>query len=142
MGLIDARGGSIPRNLEALFPDAFNVDTWNLAALSSITRSYTIGVGDFRVRQDSKKIAAWAQDDWQISSRLTLNVGVRYDLGLGMFANDISFPPFQEAGRPDDKNNVQPRLGFAYTLNSRTVIRGGTGVAFGDAPRAYQGSAT
>jgi len=141
MGLIDARGGPIPRNLEALFPDAFDVDTWNLAALSSITRSYTIGVGNFRVRQDSKKIAAWAQDDWQISSRLTLNLGVRYDLGLGMFANDISFPPFQEAGRPDDKNNVQPRLGFAYSVNSRTVIRGGTGIYFGDALGADQGSA-
>jgi hypothetical protein len=49
----------------------FNVDTWNLAALSSITRSYTTGVGNFRVRQDSKKIAAWAQDDRQILDRLT-----------------------------------------------------------------------
>ena len=141
MGLIDARGGPLPANLPALFPDAFNVDTWNLAALSSITRSYTIGVGDFRVMQDSRKIAAWAQDDWQISNRLTLNLGVRYDLGIGMFANDITFPPFQEAGRPDDKNNVQPRVGFAYTLNTRTVIRGGTGVYFGDALGADQGSA-
>ena len=141
MGLIDARGGPIPANLEALFPDAFNVDTWNLAALSRITRSYTIGVGDFHVPFDSKKIAAWAQDDWQISRRLTLNLGVRYDLGIGMFANDISFPPFQEAGRPDDKNNVQPRIGFAYTLNARTVLRGGSGFYYGDALGADQASA-
>jgi hypothetical protein len=140
MGLIDARGGPIPANLEALFPDPFNVDTWNLAALSSITRSYTISTGNYVVPQDSKKIAAWAQDDWQISDRLTLNLGVRYDVGIGMFANDISFPPFQDAGRPDDYNNVQPRLGFAYRLNDRTVVRGGSGLYYGDALSADQGS--
>lgn len=133
MGLIDARGGPRPANLEAIFPDPFNVDTWNLAAISSITRSYTIGVGNFEYPQDSKRIAAWAQDDWQISDRLTLNLGVRYDVGIGIFANDISFPPFQEAGRPDDWNNVQPRLGFAYRLNDQTVLRGGSGIYYGDA---------
>src|SRR5262245_33285618 len=140
MGLIDARGGPIPANLEALFPDPFNVDTWNLAPLSPITRSYTISTGHYVVPQDSQKIAAWAQDDWQIAARLTLNLGVRYDLGLGMFANDISFPPFQDAGRPDDWNNVQPRLGFAWRLNDRTVVRGGTGLYYGDALSADQGS--
>ena len=133
MGLIDARGGPLPANLEALFPVWNNVDTWNLAALSSITRSYTIGVGNFKVPQDTQRIAAWAQDDWQIKGRLTLNLGVRYDVGIGIFANDITFPPFQDAGRPDDWNNVQPRLGFAYRLNDRTVIRGGSGLYYGDA---------
>jgi hypothetical protein len=58
---------------------------------------------------------------------------VRYDVGLNIFANDISFPPFQEAGRPDDWNNWQPRLRFAYRLNDRTVIRGGSGLYYGDA---------
>jgi carboxypeptidase family protein/TonB-dependent receptor-like protein len=135
MGLIDARGGPLPSaaQLQAWFPDAFNVDTWNLAAISPLVRSYTIGVGKFPVDQGSQRVAAWAQDDWQIVDRLTLNLGVRYDVGIGIFANDISFPPFQEAGRPDDLNNVQPRLGFAYRLNDRTVIRGGSGIYYGDA---------
>jgi hypothetical protein len=140
MGVIDARGGPTPANLEALFPDAFNVDTWNLAALSRITRSYTISTGTYDTRQDSQKIGAWAQDDWQITDRLTLNLGVRYDLALGIFANDISFPPFQEAGRPDDYNNVQPRIGFVYRLNDRTVIRGGSGLYYGDAMYSDQSS--
>lgn len=35
-----------------------------------------------------------------------------------------------EAGRPVDKNNVQPRVGFAYQWTDRTVIRGGTGLYF------------
>jgi len=142
MGTIDARGGAIPANLEALFPDPFNADTWNLAAISSITRSYSIGVGDFNVHLYSKKFASWLQDDWQISSRLTLNAGLRYDLEMGVFANHISFPPFQEAGRPNDLKNIQPRFGFAYRLNDRTVVRGGTGLYYGDALGADQSFAT
>jgi hypothetical protein len=139
MGLIDARGVAngqaipTPAQLQAWFPDPWNVDTWNLAAISPWVRSYTIGVGKFPVDQGNKKFAFWGQDDWQITDRLTLNLGVRYDVGLGIFANDISFPPFQEEGRPDDWNNVQPRLGFAYRLNDRTVIRGGSGIYYGDA---------
>jgi hypothetical protein len=58
MGTIDARNGPTPSNLVALFPDPFNVDTWNLAAISSITRTYSIGVGDFNVHLYSKKFAA------------------------------------------------------------------------------------
>ena len=60
------RTGPRPANLEALFPDAFNADTWNLAAISPLVRTYSIGVGDFNVHLYSKKIASWAQDDWQI----------------------------------------------------------------------------
>jgi Carboxypeptidase regulatory-like domain/TonB dependent receptor-like, beta-barrel len=134
-GVIDARGGPRPADaaLQAIFPDAFNVDTWNLAALSPITRSYVIGVGDFIVPVPSQKFGTWVQDDWRVSDRLTLNLGVRYDLGLNIFANDIEFLPWQRAGRPNDTNNVQPRVGFAWQLNPQTVIRGGTGLYYGDA---------
>jgi len=141
-GLIDARNGPTPSaaQLQAWFPDAFNVDTWNLAAISPLVRSYNISTGTYRVPTDATKIGAWAQDDWQITDRLTLNLGVRYDVELGVFANDISFPPFQDAGRPDDLNNVQPRIGFAYRLTDRSVIRGGSGLYYGDALSGDQSS--
>lgn len=142
-GSIDARGGPLPSaaQLAAWFPDPFNADTWNFAALSPITRSYIIGVGNFTFSQGSKKIGSWVQDDWQIASRLTLNLGLRYDVGIGIWGNDISFPPFQEAGRPNDWKNVQPRFGFAYRVNDRTVIRGGSGLYYGDTISADQASA-
>src|SRR5439155_1753755 len=98
--------------------------------------------GDFNVHLYSKKIASWAQDDWQVTSNLTLNLGLRHDLELGAFANDVSFPPFQAAGRPADKTNFQPRLGFAYKVNDDTVVRGGTGLYYGDALGADQSFAT
>ena len=40
--------------------------------------------------------------------------------------------PFLTADRPLDKNNVQPRLGFAYSMNDRTVLRGGFGKHYGE----------
>ena len=128
-GEIDARNG-LPANVEQLFPDAFNVDTWNLAAISSITRTYRLGVGNFALDYTQPKFGVWAQDDWQISSRLTLNLGLRYDLSVNASANDVAVPPFLEAGRPNDTNNYQPRAGFAYQLTDRTVVRGGSGLYY------------
>jgi hypothetical protein len=142
MGTINASNGNRPANLEALFPDPFNADTWNLAAISPLVRTISIGVGDFNVHLYSRKIASWAQDDWQVTNNLTLNLGLRHDLELGAFANDVSFPPFQQAGRPADKLNFQPRLGFAYKVNDQTVVRGGTGMYYGDALGADQSFAT
>ncbi len=135
-GNIDARGGPIPANIEALFPNAFNADTWNLAAISSITRTYTVGVSDssaFLTPIHLWKYGAWAQDNWRISSRLTANLGLRYDLIWNAFAQNVTFPPFEAAGRPQDAKNIQPRVGFAYQINDRTVVRGGAGLYYADA---------
>ena len=144
-GEIDARGTfggqaiPSPAQLEAMFPDPFNADTWNLAALSPWVRTYTIGIGEFPNQYHQPKYAAWAQDDWRVGDRLTLNLGVRYDVSFNAFANDLGLeykpgqPPFYSAGRPNDLNNIQPRVGFAWQVDDRTVIRGGTGTYFADA---------
>jgi hypothetical protein len=130
-GEIDARGGPTPANIEALFPVWNNVDTWNLAAISSITRTYTIGTGDFNNWVNSKKAAAWVQDDWRMNDRLTLNVGLRWDAEIGSFA-EIDLHPweFNNKGKYNDWNNIQPRLGFAYKVAEQTVLRGGAGLFY------------
>src|SRR5436190_22816048 len=123
-GVITANGGPVPANIEDLFPDAFNADTWNLAAISSITTRYTVGVSDasnFLTPIHMWKYGAWAQDDWKVSSRLTVNLGLRYDLIWNAFAQNVTFEPFETANRPQDANNVEPRAGFAYQVNDRTV---------------------
>src|SRR5262245_206610 len=139
-GVLDATGGPPPGTpgspvttpLESLFPVWNDVSTWNIAALSPLTRSYTIGIGNFSVKPIENRGAAWLQDDWAVTPKLTLNLGVRYDLVSGMFAEDVTVEPFLKAGRPPDKNNVAPRLGFIYALDQRTVLRGGFGQYFGD----------
>ena len=78
------------------------------------------------------RIGAWLQDDWAATRKLTLNLGVRYDMSTGMFAEDVEVQPFLNGHRHADKNNIAPRLGFTYAVDPRTVVRGGFGQYFGD----------
>ena len=132
MGIIDARQGAIPANIETLFPDPWNADTWNLAAISPNVRTYTIGVGRNKLPFDEPKYAAWVQDDWHLTPKLTINLGARYDLIWDPFANWVGLEPWMKPDRPQDADNIQPRFGFAYTLNDKTVIRGGSGKYYAD----------
>ena len=131
-GVLDAQGGPIPANIESLFPVWNDTSTWNIDALSSISRNYTQGIGNFRFYVPRHTYAAWVQDDWQVTSRLTLNLGLRYDIVSGVWAEWVEIKPFLNANRPLDKNNLGPRLGFALSLNDRTVLRGGFGRYFAD----------
>ncbi len=97
----------------------------------------------------------FVQDDWRITPRLTLNLGVRYELNLpwreqrDRMANfDIETDPANPrlilAGSPAagsgyrrrsltraDTNNVMPRAGIAYKVTRRTVLRAGYGIFHG-----------
>jgi hypothetical protein len=85
-------------------------------------------------------ISMYVQDDWQVSDRLTLNLGLRYDYAHDIMANDIDWtglraPQFANdpirTGAPNQFNMLQPRAGFAYALNeNETVVRGGYGLYF------------
>ena len=141
MGVIDARNGPAPANLEAILPNPFNVDTWNLAALSSLTRRYTLGV--HKSRREPERVwayGAFVQDDWHVTSALTVNLGLRYDLMWDMFQNQNELLPFMQAGRPQNVTNYQPRVGFAYQVNDKMVVRGGIGKYYGEMlSRTYPG---
>jgi hypothetical protein len=132
MGLYDMTGGAVPANVDQLFPVWNDVSTWNLNALSSITRSYTLGVGQMKAYAPLQVASAWIQDDWQITNRLTLNLGLRYDIEKGAYAEEVAIQPFLSGNRPIDTNNFGPRLGFAYRVTDRTVLRGGTGLYYAD----------
>ena len=107
----------------------------------------------------------WIQDDIKLSRRLTVNVGLRWDVNLpaterydqinrGFFADQVNpiseridktaFPGFVVKGGigfvgknglsrspvDTDWNNFQPRIGAAFTLNDKTVLRGGWGIFY------------
>lgn len=132
MGIYDASGGPVPANLPEIFPVWNDVSTWNLAAISPLVRSYTLGIGEMQQYAPLNIFSGWFQDDWQVASRLTLNLGVRYDFQTGVYAEDVELEPFLQAGRPNDKNNIAPRVGAAFTLTDNTVLRGGVGRFFAD----------
>ena len=121
-----------PANLESLLPDLFDATTWNLAALSPITYRVRQGVGNFVFNTDRQVYGGWLQDDWRVTPRLTLNLGARYDLQWNVFLNEIELGPFLPGNRPQDTNNLAPRLGFVYSFNDRTALRGGFGQFYGE----------
>jgi outer membrane receptor protein involved in Fe transport len=105
-----------------------------------------------------KYAALFLQDDWRLSDRLTLNLGVRYDLTMGQterfdrltwFDPEAESPLAAQTGLPlrgaleftgtdgnsrdqlaTDWNNVAPRAGLAYQINDKTVARGGYGIFY------------
>ncbi|WP_263416957.1 TonB-dependent receptor [Terriglobus albidus] len=79
--------------------------------------------------------AYFVQDDWKLTPSLTVNIGARYDYQSypGPFASAVNSAVPQEANYPSDKNNISPRIGFAWDPfgKGKSVIRGGYGIYYG-----------
>ena len=121
-----------PANLLSFMPDSFDASTWDLDGMNAAApfRDYTVSIGNFAWTLKREIYAGWLQDDWQVSNKLTLNLGVRYDLDHGAHGEFIAFDPWLSGTRPSDSNNLALRLGFAFAVDDRTVIRGGYGLFF------------
>lgn len=99
-----------------------------------LTFTQTIGnpVVDFTI----KDYSFFAQDQWKVTPRLTLNLGVRYDY-TDLPQPTVTNPDYPATGRiPTFAGEIAPRIGFAYALDdqSKTVVRGGYGIFYARYP--------
>ena len=86
---------------------------------------------------DISDYAFYFQDDWKVTPKFTLNLGVRYDL------ETLAEPPVRnpdpnlinrglDTSTPvSDRNNFAPRFGFSYAFGDQSVLRGGYGIYYG-----------
>jgi Carboxypeptidase regulatory-like domain/TonB dependent receptor len=104
--------------------------------------SFSQGFGNPRMSLATTDYAGFLTDDWRLTPRLTLTLGVRYEYeyippnpipNTGGAIGTGGGPVPQTANQPDDRNNVGPRVGFAYNVygNGRTTLRGGYGIYYG-----------
>lgn len=112
---------------------------------SGTIKSANITVGDFKRNLQAEGYAAFLQDDWRVTQRLTLNLGVRYELNtvmheknnlIGNFDPNVGLIQDGVGGVKGvyngDHNNFSPRVGFAWDIagNGKTVVRGGGGILY------------
>ncbi|MEP6900109.1 MAG: TonB-dependent receptor [Actinomycetota bacterium] len=109
------------------------------------------------VRQRRYMYSYFGQDDWKVTPKLTLNLGLRYDFGSPSFeaGNRLAnFDPVAALAATNqaqalaslrlasdgslesrslikpDRNNFAPRFGFAYSVTNKFVVRGGYGIYY------------
>jgi hypothetical protein len=119
-------------------------------ATPGLVTAMAIANGDPRFIVATKQLGLYFQDDWKVSRKLTLNLGIRWDKDFNMIGGSdiresrtyqelvaLNSPisnPYVRKVASDDNKNISPRIGFAYDLTGagRHVIRGGFGLYFGN----------
>jgi hypothetical protein len=146
----DTYNGSFTRPAGATASNLYNLADFELGlraqyALSSVLVAH--------LRRNMQ--FAYLQDDWRASRRLTLNLGLRYEYSTPYWERDNILSNYDAAANAivkaadgsvadralidPDRNNFGPRLGFAYTINPQTVVRGGYGISYVHFSRAGGG---
>lgn len=119
-------------------------------ATAGLVTGMAIANGDPDFLVATKQIGLYAQDDWKVNRRLTVNLGLRWDKDINMIGgsdiqnsrtylelkalnNPIS-NPFVNKVAHDDNKDFSPRVGFAYDVTGagKQVLRGGFGLYFGN----------
>jgi TonB dependent receptor/Carboxypeptidase regulatory-like domain len=110
--------------------------TWTFANtagfLAGTPTRFTQNRGDSQLARPNELYGLFIQDDWRPLRDLTVNLGLRYDYESAKTQALVSVTGEPGPGVSRDRNNVSPRLGFAWSPNGDTkqAIYGGTGLYY------------
>jgi hypothetical protein len=129
--------------------DASYAEAWNLADFIFGARSKYELSAHHVVEYNQRMHFFYGQDDWRISSKLTLNMGLRYELATPPFETNNQLSNYIPATSPTsglvvasggsiynraliNRNDLDfaPRFGLAYSIDSKTVVRGAYGIGY------------
>ncbi|MEO1366415.1 MAG: TonB-dependent receptor, partial [Acidobacteriota bacterium] len=101
---------------------------------ASNVRIYFGNVQNPNYDETQSLLGLYAQDSWQVSDKLSVNYGLRYNATDNPGDLEHLLPEGREI--PDDDDNWAPRLGFAYSPSGdgSDVVRGGIGIFYGRTP--------
>jgi hypothetical protein len=134
-------------SINAAVPSLTGVQAYGLGEPSAFLQ----GMGSSYRPFDNNAFAGFAQDSWQMTRRLTVNYGIRYDVELSpLFTPKGSYNgPAEQAlglveGIPRDYKNFAPRIGIAWDPigKGKTIIRAGYGLFYDHPPLALAFLAT
>ncbi len=106
-----------------------------------------LGTTGALTRPNYNDYGLFVQDDWRVTSKLTLNLGLRYDAQVMAKPTTVNPDPRLAAAAisttqfHNDYNNFSPRFGFAWNPVDKLVVRGGYGLFFGRTPSIMLGTA-
>jgi Carboxypeptidase regulatory-like domain len=95
--------------------------------------NFNQGFGVLGLTMKTTDLNYFIQDDWRVTPRFTLNLGLRYEYQLNPDPVNVNPALPQTNNKVDDRNNFGPRIGFAFDVSGdgKTSIRGGWGLYYG-----------
>jgi carboxypeptidase family protein len=120
LGAAYSRNGALPQGTAANFIGTYTFPTdvpFDVARPTTYPYRFQVAMGQYDFTEIDHRGSGYISDKWSLSSKLTLNLGVRYDY---------------QSATPETKDAIGPRFGVAYDLtgNGKTLIRGGFGKVF------------
>jgi hypothetical protein len=109
---------------------AFALDFSGNATGARNYQSYSQAFGNPVVDTNLNEFAVFAQDQWKVSSKITINYGLRWEYTT-IPQPPLSNPAYPQTARiPGPAPSVAPRVGVAYAINPKTTFRAGYGIYY------------